>query len=174
VQFTWVPQAECSRQVHARAEIRIGAGQHQYAGLVIVGCGTKTHLECIHHLLGPPIETGGRVHRQGRDTLTLLHQDGTRFRACLGYISCHDHLPIQSLSHHCFPQTIAIVIPLLIGLFVRRIGARTVRLLNGRFRLDLTDELVLPRTKDGDIDIRGTTELVTGIVEGWVREHPEQ
>ena len=53
-------------------------------------------------------------------------------------------------------------------------GARTVRLPNGRFRLELTDELVLPRTKDGDIDIRGTTELVTGIVEGWVREHPEQ
>jgi KDO2-lipid IV(A) lauroyltransferase len=53
-------------------------------------------------------------------------------------------------------------------------GARTVRLPNGRFRLELTDELVLPRTEDGDIDIRGTTELVTGIVEGWVREHPEQ
>jgi KDO2-lipid IV(A) lauroyltransferase len=53
-------------------------------------------------------------------------------------------------------------------------GARTVRLPNGRFRLEITDELVLPRTQDGDIDIRGTTELVTRIVEGWVREHPEQ
>jgi KDO2-lipid IV(A) lauroyltransferase len=53
-------------------------------------------------------------------------------------------------------------------------GARTVRLPDGRFRLEITDELVLPRTSDGEIDIRGTTELVAGVIEGWVREHPEQ
>ena len=53
-------------------------------------------------------------------------------------------------------------------------GARAVRLPNGRFRLEITEELVLPRTKDGDIDIRGTTELVNKVVEGWVREYPEQ
>jgi KDO2-lipid IV(A) lauroyltransferase len=53
-------------------------------------------------------------------------------------------------------------------------GARTVRLPNGRFRLEITDELVLPRDSNGDVDIRGTTELVTNVVEGWVREYPEQ
>jgi len=53
-------------------------------------------------------------------------------------------------------------------------GARSIRLPDGRFRLEITDELVLPRDKNGDIDIRGTTELVTNIVEGWVREYPEQ
>ncbi|MGA9575863.1 MAG: lipid A biosynthesis lauroyl acyltransferase [Lysobacterales bacterium] len=53
-------------------------------------------------------------------------------------------------------------------------GARTVRLPGGRFRLEITDELVLPRDKNGDVDVRGTTELVTGVVEGWVREYPEQ
>jgi len=53
-------------------------------------------------------------------------------------------------------------------------GARTVRLPNGRFRLEITDELVLPRDKNGDVDIRGTTELVTKVIEGWVREYPEQ
>ena len=53
-------------------------------------------------------------------------------------------------------------------------GARTVRLPDGRFRLEITDELVLPRDKNGDVDIRGTTELVTNVVEGWVREYPEQ
>ncbi len=53
-------------------------------------------------------------------------------------------------------------------------GARSVRLPGGRFRLEITDELVLPRDKDGDVDIRGTTELVTNVVEGWVREYPEQ
>jgi len=53
-------------------------------------------------------------------------------------------------------------------------GARAIRLPGGRFRLEITEELVLPRTKDGDIDIRGTTELVNNVVEGWVREYPEQ
>jgi len=53
-------------------------------------------------------------------------------------------------------------------------GARSIRLPNGRFRLEITDELVLPRDKDGDIDIRGTTELITNVIEGWVREYPEQ
>lgn len=53
-------------------------------------------------------------------------------------------------------------------------GARTVRLPDGRFRLEITDELVLPRNENGDIDIKGTTQLVTDVVEGWVREYPEQ
>lgn len=53
-------------------------------------------------------------------------------------------------------------------------GARTVRLPNGRFRLEITDELVLPRDEKGDIDIKGTTELVTKVVEDWVREYPDQ
>jgi len=53
-------------------------------------------------------------------------------------------------------------------------GARSVRLPGGRIRLEITDELVLPRDKNGDVDIRGTTELVTSVVEGWVREYPEQ
>jgi len=53
-------------------------------------------------------------------------------------------------------------------------GARTIRLPGGRFRLEITDELELPRDKNGDVDIRGTTELVTRMVEDWVREHPEQ
>lgn len=53
-------------------------------------------------------------------------------------------------------------------------GARTIRLPNGRFRLEITDELVLPRDKNGDVDIRGTTELVTSVIEEWVREYPAQ
>lgn len=53
-------------------------------------------------------------------------------------------------------------------------GARTVRLPNGRFRLEITDELVLPRTANGDIDIRGTTEMISSLIEEWIREYPEQ
>ena len=30
------------------------------------------------------------------------------------------------------------------------------------------------RDADGKIDIQGTTQAITSVVEGWVREHPEQ
>ena len=53
-------------------------------------------------------------------------------------------------------------------------GARAIRLPNGRYRLEITDELVLPRDANGDIDVRGTTELVTNMIEDWVREYPDQ
>jgi KDO2-lipid IV(A) lauroyltransferase len=53
-------------------------------------------------------------------------------------------------------------------------GARTVRLPDGRFRLEVTGEIELPRNEQGEVDIRATTVLVNGIVEGWVREYPEQ
>lgn len=53
-------------------------------------------------------------------------------------------------------------------------GARAIRLPNGRFRLQITDEIEMPRNLDGDIDIVKATALVTNIIEGWVREHPEQ
>ncbi len=53
-------------------------------------------------------------------------------------------------------------------------GARSIRLADGRFRLEITDELVLPRTADGDVDIKKTTQMVNDVIEGWVREYPEQ
>jgi KDO2-lipid IV(A) lauroyltransferase len=53
-------------------------------------------------------------------------------------------------------------------------GARAVRLPGGRFRLEITEEVVLPRDASGRVDIEAATALVNRIVEGWVREHPGQ
>lgn len=53
-------------------------------------------------------------------------------------------------------------------------GARVVRLPNHRFRVELTDELDLPRDAEGRIDVEGTMRLVNCVIEGWVREHPGQ
>lgn len=52
--------------------------------------------------------------------------------------------------------------------------ARCVRLPGGRFRLELHDALDLPRKDDGTLDIVATTQAMADIMEGWVREHPEQ
>lgn len=53
-------------------------------------------------------------------------------------------------------------------------GARTIRLPGGRFRLELTGPLDLPRDADGHINSLATMQAVTDIVESWVREYPEQ
>ncbi len=53
-------------------------------------------------------------------------------------------------------------------------GAWVVRLPDGRFQLEMTDELDLPRDAKGDVDIVGTTALVNDVIEGWVRKNPAQ
>lgn len=53
-------------------------------------------------------------------------------------------------------------------------GTRIVRLPGNRFRAELTDEIKPARGADGKIDIAATTQLIINVVEGWVREHPEQ
>jgi KDO2-lipid IV(A) lauroyltransferase len=53
-------------------------------------------------------------------------------------------------------------------------GTRIVRLPGNRFRAELTDEIQPARNADGQIDIAGTMQIITSVVEGWIREHPEQ
>ncbi len=53
-------------------------------------------------------------------------------------------------------------------------GTRIVRLPNNRFRAELTDEIAPARGADGRIDIAATTQIITDVIESWVREHPEQ
>jgi KDO2-lipid IV(A) lauroyltransferase len=53
-------------------------------------------------------------------------------------------------------------------------GARVIRLPKNRFRIELTRAVELPRDTEGKIDIAGAMQTITSIIEGWVREHPEQ
>jgi KDO2-lipid IV(A) lauroyltransferase len=54
-------------------------------------------------------------------------------------------------------------------------GVRAIRLPDGNhFRGEFTDEIVPVRDQEGRIDIRATMQAITSVVEGWVREHPEQ
>jgi Kdo2-lipid IVA lauroyltransferase/acyltransferase len=72
----------------------------------------------------------------------------------------------------------ALVNPVL-GKFARRFdcpvhGVRVIRLPGHRFRLQLTPPLDLPRDPDGQVNVQGAMQAMTLVVEGWVREHPEQ
>src|ERR1700742_2755892 len=53
-------------------------------------------------------------------------------------------------------------------------GVRIIRLPGNRFRSELAEEIPPVRHADGNIDIQGTTQKITSVVESWVREHPEQ
>jgi len=53
-------------------------------------------------------------------------------------------------------------------------GTRIIRLPGNRFRVELTDVIAPARDADGKIDIAGTMQVITSVVEGWIREHPEQ
>ncbi len=51
---------------------------------------------------------------------------------------------------------------------------RVIRLPEDRFRVELGEELILPRDSNGRVDITGSLQLAADVIEGWVREHPEQ
>ena len=51
---------------------------------------------------------------------------------------------------------------------------RVIRLPEGRFRLAGVGPLELPRDGSGRVDVAAATQMITGIVESWIREHPDQ
>lgn len=53
-------------------------------------------------------------------------------------------------------------------------GIRVVRMPGNRFQLKMTEAIDAPRDADGKIDVEKTTQAITDVIEGWVREHPEQ
>jgi Kdo2-lipid IVA lauroyltransferase/acyltransferase len=53
-------------------------------------------------------------------------------------------------------------------------GVRAIRLPGDRFHIELTPPIDLPRDAEGLIDVMAATQKINDIVEGWIREHPEQ
>jgi KDO2-lipid IV(A) lauroyltransferase len=53
-------------------------------------------------------------------------------------------------------------------------GARAIRLPGGRFRLDLTEEIPMPRDAEGLIDVAAATQAMNDVIAGWVSEYPGQ
>jgi KDO2-lipid IV(A) lauroyltransferase len=53
-------------------------------------------------------------------------------------------------------------------------GVRIIRLPDNRFRAELSEEVQPARDAAGQIDVQGTMQAITSVVEGWVREYPDQ
>jgi KDO2-lipid IV(A) lauroyltransferase len=53
-------------------------------------------------------------------------------------------------------------------------GVRIIRLPGHRFRAELSDEITPARDAKGQIDVQGTMQVITSVIEGWIREYPDQ
>jgi KDO2-lipid IV(A) lauroyltransferase len=53
-------------------------------------------------------------------------------------------------------------------------GVRAIRRPDGTFHVELTPPIDLPRDAEGLIDVLGASAKINEIVEGWIREYPEQ
>jgi len=53
-------------------------------------------------------------------------------------------------------------------------GVRIIRLPGHRFRAELSEEVPPVRNASGEIDVQGTMQAVTSVIEGWIREYPDQ
>lgn len=54
------------------------------------------------------------------------------------------------------------------------VGVRVIRLPDRRFRIAADGPLTLPRDASGGLDVAAATQVITSVVEGWIREHPDQ
>jgi Kdo2-lipid IVA lauroyltransferase/acyltransferase len=53
-------------------------------------------------------------------------------------------------------------------------GVRIIRLPGHRFRAELSEEVEPVRDASGQIDVQGTMQAITSVIEGWIREYPDQ
>jgi Kdo2-lipid IVA lauroyltransferase/acyltransferase len=53
-------------------------------------------------------------------------------------------------------------------------GVRIIRLPGHRFRAELSEEIEPVRDASGQIDVQGTMQAITSVIEGWIREYPDQ
>jgi KDO2-lipid IV(A) lauroyltransferase len=53
-------------------------------------------------------------------------------------------------------------------------GVHMVRHPSNKFRLHLTEPMSAVRDAQGNVDTVATMQMINDVIEGWVREHPEQ
>jgi KDO2-lipid IV(A) lauroyltransferase len=54
------------------------------------------------------------------------------------------------------------------------VGVRVIRLPDRRFRIEGCGPYELPRGADGEIDVAAASQMITTIIEGWIRDYPGQ
>ncbi len=52
------------------------------------------------------------------------------------------------------------------------VGVRVIRLPGRRLRIGADGPYDLPRGPDGQVDVQAATQMITTVIEGWIRENP--
>jgi len=149
-------------------------------------CAARYGLEATAVFRAPNDPAAARVvHEVRRETMGGLAaaRQGAAF-VMQGVLERGGHLAMMVDQHFTRGVTVrffgrpALANPIL-GKFARHFdcpvhGVRVIRLPGHRFRIHLTPPLELPRDPEGRIEVAGALQAMTDVVEGWVREHPEQ
>lgn len=115
--------------------------------------------ELVASSMGAPVALA-RALEQGRHVAMLVDQHYTR------------GIDVTFFGRRCKTNP-------LIAMLAREVecpiyGTRVIRLPGNRFRAEISEEVKPVRDAQGRIDVPGTMQAITDVVEGWVREHPEQ
>jgi KDO2-lipid IV(A) lauroyltransferase len=115
--------------------------------------------EMVPSSLGAPV-TLARALEQGRHVAMLVDQHYTR------------GVEVTFFGRVCKANP-------LIAMLAREVecpiyGTRVIRLPGNRFRGEISEEVKPVRDAQGRIDVQGTMQAITDVVEAWVREHPQQ
>jgi len=115
--------------------------------------------ELVASSLGAPV-TLGHALEEGRHVAMLVDQHYTR------------GVEVTFFGRKCKANP-------LIAMLAREVecpiyGTRVIRLPGNRFRGEISEEVKPVRDAKGRIDVAGTMQAITDVVEGWVREYPEQ
>ncbi len=82
-------------------------------------------------------------------------------------------VPVTFFGRPCLANPLVALLARQTGAPIR--GLRVVRKPDGNsFWGEITDEIKPARDAEGKFDVTGTMQAVTSVIEGWVREYPEQ
>lgn len=84
----------------------------------------------------------------------------------------NDGIPVRFFGRDAMTAPAVAQLALRFGIPI--IPARGERLKGARFRVTILPPVELPATGDRNADIRIVTERLTALLEGWIRERPEQ
>jgi KDO2-lipid IV(A) lauroyltransferase len=83
-----------------------------------------------------------------------------------------DGIEVQFFGHTCKANPLLARLARMTGAPIH--GMRTIRLPENRLRFEVTEAVAPSLAADGRVDVAATTQKIMTIIEGWIREHPDQ
>jgi len=150
--------------------------------VVSTACGRESAMLYKPPNIAPLAEELVRIRKKCMGTLipadafTIFRlNDAIQRGACLGMLVDQQYAGGVDVMFFGRPCKVHPMIARLARTFECKIyGSRIIRLPDYRFRYEVTEAIDPPRDRFGKIAIGPTMQLITDIIEGWIREHPEQ